>query len=737
MQRLFLFASARGDDTAAKHPDKASAKYVGPAAKRAFWRMYHNVSASDTYCDLRDEAAGLRAALAQRKAGKAAARGDDDRLALLRGFGGGETKQPDAQASFPLWHVTRPQVQKGECLGLGFHHDSDIRQFVFVFVPQQRSPRRPPGKAPLRASVRPKSARREYLRQCSEANAVPESAGIICGGSHAFANLVAKHAEFDGTVVDLSHKGLGDARVVRVCNALAAALVSHRKRRALAEAAAEAAAAAATASGGGGGGEASKAAAQAKAKAKAAAAEEAPIPIKALNLCGNRLSCVAVRAVATVVCNGPNVTEVNLSNNKIGPAGCAAIGAAACTSVLSVNLSACAIGNRGLARFVAALREGARRERLAAKAAAAGRGGGGDAATGTSSSGADSDGRGCASPGTWRIPLAELAISDNGISDAAPLCAYLKDRRRCAVQSLDLSWNALRGRGALAVAVAVLENRSLVSLNLSNNSLGRAEAPVPGAAGAGLGLFENPIEVIANVICIHPSLLHLDLSHCQMDAKGCSMITGAASSAARLLALHLGGNLFSPAVDKWTEGCGDSTSAAAAARAEAAAAAAAAASDSSNSKPSGPERRPKREEGAAAKASAARRRRIVHIHEVLRRPPGGTRIHDAPTWTFTRFSGAQGLTLEPSWVERPRCWICERHKRVVFVYIPEISGPEPEPEKEGQPEPWFVWLHCPRTGRSATPWSARVPLRKRHLGEPFGHSNPLYAVAMVPVGTLY
>ena len=57
MQRLFLFASARGDDTAAKHPDKASAKYVGPAAKRAFWRMYHNVSASDTYCDLRDEAA--------------------------------------------------------------------------------------------------------------------------------------------------------------------------------------------------------------------------------------------------------------------------------------------------------------------------------------------------------------------------------------------------------------------------------------------------------------------------------------------------------------------------------------------------------------------------------------------------------------------------------------------------------------------------------------------------------
>ena len=32
---------------------------------------------------------------------------------------------------FLLWHVDAPQVQRGKCLGLVFHRDSDLRQFIF------------------------------------------------------------------------------------------------------------------------------------------------------------------------------------------------------------------------------------------------------------------------------------------------------------------------------------------------------------------------------------------------------------------------------------------------------------------------------------------------------------------------------------------------------------------------------------------------------------------------------
>jgi hypothetical protein len=99
------------------------------------------------------------------------------------------------------------------------------------------------------------------------------------------------------------------------------------------------------------------------------------------------------------------------------------------------------------------------------------------------------------------------------------------------LKELDLSWNEIQSKGAVALINAIGENSSLLKLDISWNAIGTKSEATRAVAQA-----------LSTCLAKNSTLIHIDLSQNQLSAADCGIISEGLKNNHTLLGLHMTGN---------------------------------------------------------------------------------------------------------------------------------------------------------------------------------------------------
>jgi hypothetical protein len=167
----------------------------------------------------------------------------------------------------------------------------------------------------------------------------------------------------------------------------------------------------------------------------------------------------------------------------------------------------------------------------------------------------------------------DLQENEVGLQGGQALAVILEDEA-CQLRSLDLSFNAIRGKAMLQICLALASNMSIKYLNLSYNSLAQEKkqalyqskknasvkkaksgskplTPVKGSPVQSNPLTESPPHALpaqtpamllsASLSC-NQTIEHLNISHCQLTSSDCNIIGAGLRANTTLLGIHVDGN---------------------------------------------------------------------------------------------------------------------------------------------------------------------------------------------------
>eukprot|EP00743_Colponemidia_sp_Colp-15_P010176 GILK01011180.1.p1 GENE.GILK01011180.1~~GILK01011180.1.p1 ORF type:complete len:1137 (-),score=223.73 GILK01011180.1:106-3309(-) len=218
--------------------------------------------------------------------------------------------------------------------------------------------------------------------------------------------------------------------------------------------------------------------------------ESMPVPVTSLDLTANGLNdqgCATI--VESLMSESVHIQELNLSQNKVGPRAVQALETLLLSNsrLTDLNLSGCKLGDANVDRIFTALHD----HRYLA-----------------------------------RLNVSNCNYGANKLQGAGALGLLLRENR--SIQSLDLSWNMIRGKAAMEFLYSLTQNLSLSELNLAYNGFGKGSPA--------------PLTFMAEILPYAYSLRKLDLSHNQITCEGAFVLGQALKANSTLQSLHLDGN---------------------------------------------------------------------------------------------------------------------------------------------------------------------------------------------------
>lgn len=181
------------------------------------------------------------------------------------------------------------------------------------------------------------------------------------------------------------------------------------------------------------------------------------------------------------------LTEIDLSNNPLGVPGAKALaGVLGIAPVHTLSVERCRLGERGVTILANVLRD------------------------------------------RKKIRRVNFSRNDFGVGGAVAIGRLLE--HVTSIRELNVSWNTIRGRGAVGLANGLRKNEFLEMLDMSWNAFSSGRESHEAARAFG--------EALAD----HQHLLHLDLSHNNLDSVDCSLIGNGLRSNHTLVGLHMSGN---------------------------------------------------------------------------------------------------------------------------------------------------------------------------------------------------
>jgi Leucine-rich repeat (LRR) protein len=128
--------------------------------------------------------------------------------------------------------------------------------------------------------------------------------------------------------------------------------------------------------------------------------------------------------------------------------------------------------------------------------------------------------------------LLHLNLSRNEILDAG--CIIIADilaNEDCQLRELDLSWNKIQDKGAVAIFTALMTNKQILKLDVSWNAIGTKTEKTFSVSTA-----------LSDMLLNNSSLIHLDLSQNQLSVQDCTIISEGLKQNHSLLGFHMTGN---------------------------------------------------------------------------------------------------------------------------------------------------------------------------------------------------
>lgn len=194
--------------------------------------------------------------------------------------------------------------------------------------------------------------------------------------------------------------------------------------------------------------------------------------------------------------------------------------------------------------------------------------------------------------------LIELNLARNSISEIGSLAISKVIEVSDSLLKLDLHWNKIRSEGAKAIATALKYNTQLRVLDLSWNAL---SSPT----------LDNCAGILGSALSVHNKLFHVDFSHNRFKLSDSALIAKGSLENHSIMGLHMEGN-------------------------------------DSDVDPVG------------------------FINASGSKNPGKAHV-------FTRIMTSSKVSSASVWRNADHCWICEQWKEVVFEWDPSASGEASEP----------------------------------------------------------
>ena len=275
-----------------------------------------------------------------------------------------------------------------------------------------------------------------------------------------------------------------------------------------------------------------------------AAVLEANTTLTNLNLFNNNLGPAGAESLATALKTNTTLTNLNLSLNNIGPAGAESLATALKTNktLTDLYLAGNNLGPAGAESFARALKTNTTLRNLNLSSNNLG------------PAGAELPARALKRNKT----LTNLYLADNSIGPAGAESLAIALKINTTLTNLNLSRNKLGPAGAESFATALKTNTTLTNLNLSSNDLGPAGAePLATALKTNktltnLYLANNSIglagaDTLATALKTNTTLTNLVLSRNNLGPAGAESLATAPKTNTSLTNLDLSRNNFGPA----------------------------------------------------------------------------------------------------------------------------------------------------------------------------------------------